>query len=115
MTKKTLISVLIFLSMPVHAIEWVGNKEIGQIRIDGGFTYLSTTIQPPKTCNLWGEYFEFDYKTDTGRAFYSALLSAKAAKQKIDIWYEASTAPDTDQNTGCNGNTAAKLIGIRIK
>ncbi len=115
MRKIFVVVIIVIFSTSVNALEWKGNLDITRIRLDNSFAYFATNVQPPKTCNHYGEYILFDYKTEAGKAFYSTLLSAKAAALKVSVWYQPSTTPDTDHNNGCDAGSAATLAGIEIE
>ena len=100
--------------MVANATDWKGSLTIDKIRVNATWAYFSTTTQPPNTCSLWGEFLMFDYKTEAGQVYYNSLLAAKMANKKIDIWYVASSAPDTNQSNGCNETTASLLYGLRV-
>lgn len=72
-------------------------------------------VQPAGTCSNWGEHMQFDSSTELGKQLFSALLVAHTTKQSFDIWYTVSSAPDTDQFTGCAGATMAVLVNMRLK
>ena len=78
------------------------------------YTMFSTIPQPANTCSSWGEYFKFDHKTETGKAFLSMLLTAKSSAQQIQVWYTASTAPGTNQSNGCNSAAVSDVYIIGL-
>lgn len=94
---------------------YAGNLDVSRLRVHNLSTYFGTTSQPAETCSAWGEYFKFDHTTETGKAFLSMLMTAKTSGQKIQVWYTSSTAPGTNQTSGCNDQTISILNGVALK
>ncbi|WP_218417902.1 hypothetical protein [Alteromonas lipotrueae] len=43
----------------------------------------------------------------------SILLAAHISNKDVDVWYSASSAPNTDETNGCtNGGSIADVISI---
>ena len=112
---KISLLILITLMSPVlHADLYSSLMTIKRIRVHDHATFFGTTVQPPGTCNNWGEFFTFDHKTESGKAYLSLLLTAKATNKGIVLWYKESTAPGTDQSTGCDDLTTAVMIAVGL-
>lgn len=112
--KIFLSSVLLILSTNILA-EYKGGVDVVIVRLNGTSAFVHVTPKPLLTCDYWGEELSFDYKSDTGKAYLSLLLTAKTTANKIDVWYTASTAPNTDQSNGCGTTTISTLTGVRLK
>lgn len=83
---------------------------------DDGKAFFGTSPKPINTCSYWGEYFFFDSTTLAGKNLLATLISAKLAGKKLDVWYAppADTYIGTDQASGCNVATMARLQSIGI-
>ena len=70
---------------------------------------------PSTTCSSWGYHFRFDATTDAGKNMLSILLAAKMADKQVNLWFEPSSVPGTNQENGCSSSTMAivNAIGIR--
>lgn len=94
---------------------YASGLEVMRMRVhDDGEVYFGTSVQPTGTCSNWGEYFKFNHTTAEGKSLLSTLLSAKASGMKIAVWYVESTAPGTDQSTGCTNDSIALITGIGL-
>jgi hypothetical protein len=69
---------------------------------NAGHVLFGVSQIPAHTCN-WYSTIQFDLDTTTpnGRTMYALLLLAKATGKPIDINYEDSTAPGTNETNGC--------------
>ncbi len=95
---------------------YADNLDLNRVYVNsGGLAILGTLVQPPGTCSFYGDYFQFDTKTEAGKSMLSMLLSAKMIKKKVIIWYNESTAPGTDQTSGCTGTTNAVVTAIGVR
>ena len=107
-------NLLLLFCSPTSAGEYFGNSTITTIRV-GTDVYVGIDPQPTNTCSHWGEHVWFDPTTVLGKTLLAGLLAAQAANKTINLWYTASTAPGTDQSTGCSTIAMAILTRIRIK
>ena len=102
--------------LPAWADSYAGHMQITTLRAIGtNNIYVGLALPPSDTCTNFGEHLVFDYTTDNGKAIFSALLAAQAADKDFDIWYSASTAPGSDQSTGCTGAAVSVLHQVRIR
>jgi hypothetical protein len=74
---------LVLITPAALAAKFSANLEVGRVRVHESATYFKVTPQPIETCSSWGEYFKFDHRTETGKAFLGLLFTAKTAKAKI--------------------------------
>jgi len=114
MKKTLLIITILFSNMAYAETVWVPNLTIDKLRIEEASTYIKTTIQPSNTCSNYGYYVTFNHTTESGKAFLSALLTAKASSTTVQLWYTSSTAPGTTHQNGCSGISISKLKIVAI-
>ena len=81
---------------------------------------------PPNTCTFYGRSFVFDSTSAGGKQLLSSLLLAltrevvtnagvlTSIRHKVTLWYNDSTAPGTDQTSGCNKGTMAVITSISV-
>jgi hypothetical protein len=70
---------------------------------------------PAHTCNLYNTLqFILDTSTPDGKAMYAVLLLAKVTGKPIDVLYEDSTAPGTNDTNGCNVSTLSVVDSVGI-
>ena len=76
---------------------------------NNGHVLFGVSQIPAHTCN-WYSTIQFDLDTTTpgGKTMYAVLLLAKATGKPIDIDYEDSTAPGTNETNGC-GTTPGSI------
>jgi hypothetical protein len=79
-----------------------------------GTIFFAASPTPPATCNWWARQFIFDATTTVGKMMYATLLAAKLSGTQIHLWYQASSAPGTDQSNGCTPSTIAVATGIGL-
>ena len=113
--KKTLVILLMFLLSNTALAGFSGGYVKRVYTSSSGWTYVGLTTQPPDTCSSWGEHFKFDSSTASGKNMLSTLLAAKIAKHGIHVWYTSSTAPGTDQYSGCSHNTISNLTSVGLQ
>jgi len=116
--KRILMSFLVLtsvvLSLNANAT-FSGGLEIMRVRVHAeGLVLFGASVQPANTCSSWGEYFIFDHTTASGKSLLSTLLTAKASGKTIQVWYINSTAVGTNQTSGCDSATMAKVTGIAL-
>lgn len=117
MNRKLCLTAVIGLlaSFQIYAAENAGNLDVDRIRVGATSTYFGVTPAPAGTCSNWGEEFIFDHTTETGKSYLSMLMAAKISKVKIQVWYEVSTAPGTDETTGCTSTTISTISIIALQ
>jgi hypothetical protein len=102
-------------SQAFAANEWLGNVQLGETYTDSsGYVYFGLTPQPSNTCAYFAWYIRFDGSTSGGKSMLATILSAKLAGRTINIWYNDSVVPGTNQNTGCIQANMAVLTGVSI-
>ncbi len=69
---------------------------------------------PPQTCSWYGHQFVFDGTTESGKNMLSLLLAAKLANKSVALTYIPSSAPGTDESSGCGEKTMARPTLIDI-
>lgn len=110
---------LVFLLITSEAFSvnlYSGYQTVARFRVNNlGMVEFGTNNQPVETCNSYSYFFTFDPSTSKGQAMLSILLAAKMSKSVIEVWYETSTAPGTNQGNGCNTSTMAKAYSIGLK
>lgn len=95
--------------------DYAYNLTVARVRTHtNGYVYVGVTPQPSGTCSLWGEYWRFDPTTPIGKSLMATLLTAKATGRPIEMWYNASSVPGTDQASGCTDSTLAVLTAIGL-
>jgi len=108
--------VLIVTARSAHAVTYQASLEVTSIRVaDGGEVFVGFNQQPVGTCDAYGEYVTFDSSVAGSDSLLSGLYVAYSTGKTIDIWYDDSTAPGTNQNNGCSTATMAALRQIRLK
>ena len=106
----------ILFSQSVSAATYQGQLKITTLRgVGQSIVWVRLDTQPAGTCSNWGEYMTFDSSTTNGKALLSGLMLAIAAGSTFDIWYIDSTAPGSDQTTGCDQAAMAQLLSIRLR
>lgn len=113
--RRVFVAVLMFfVSFNGHAGYYVANVAVEKIRSHtDNNTYINIPgAVPQQACSNWNAYFIYDHTTETGKQFSSILLAAIAAERKVDIWYNASSAPGTTHNNGCTSATMAVVTGV---
>lgn len=85
-------------------------------KLYGGKYFQFGVHNPPtgKVCNYFGRHFRFDATTSAGKNILSVLMAAEMADRKVDIWFSKSTAPDTDEESGCDANSLAVIYQIGL-
>ena len=68
MNRALLFFILFFTASNVYA-GYAASLGINRIRTHEAGTYVGTSYQPSNTCSQWGEYFKFDHRTESGRAY----------------------------------------------
>jgi hypothetical protein len=106
--------VMFFICNAVYA-GYAGSLDVNRIRVHENSTYFATSPQLANTCSNWGEFFKFDHRTETGKAYLSLLITAKTTGQKIQLWYSESTAPGSDQTSGCVDKTLSVISGAALQ
>ena len=109
--------VLIFLTSEAFSVNlYSGHQTVARFRVNNlGMVEFGTNNQPVETCNSYSFFFTFDPSTSKGQSMLSILLAAKMSKFPLEVWYETSTAPGTNQGDGCNASTMAKAYSIGLK
>lgn len=116
MNRLILVAVLLSnCTVALAGAAYAGNVNILRLRLDSASqVYFGLNPQPQNTCSNWAESIKLDASTPDGKLLYSTLLAAKAASKEIAVWYNESTAPGTNESTGCTGDTIAVMTGIAI-
>jgi hypothetical protein len=80
-----------------------------------GLVFFGVSQIPGHTCNWYGTIqFTLDTTTPSGKAMLTVLILAKATGKPIDIGYEDSIAPGTNETNGCNSQTMSVVDSIGI-
>lgn len=121
--KKLLLATTLMFSTSCFA-GYTSNAEIQNVYVNNtGEVLVGFVDKPAGTCSLWGWHIKFDATTEGGSIMYSTLLSAKAMKQKVNVWYTDSSVPGSDQSNGCKNtvtpageedSTMAKLDALSL-
>lgn len=109
--KMILLSMVLTASFAVSA-SYIGGKTTYSVY---GNDYISFGVDAPPTnsvCDYHGRQFRFNAKTDKGKNMFAMLMAAELANRKISVWYTNSTAPGTDESSGCTTSTMAVLTAI---
>ena len=107
---------LLLAGKAVAADAFAPNLKIVQIRLlSETKVYVRTSPQPDLTCSLWGEYVRVDASDGHGKDVLRALITAYTEHTLVDLWFTPSTAPGSNQNTGCDDTTIAVLTQLRMK
>lgn len=115
LTRIVLILLLLLVAQQAFAGGYAGGLDVRRVYVDHlGKVHFGTSSQPANTCSNWGEYWIFDSNTKGGKQMLSVLLSAKLTYRKIDVWYEISSMPGTNQYTGCSDDAMARAVMISI-
>jgi hypothetical protein len=77
-----------------------------------GHVVFAISPRPPNVCSWGGGFFVFDATTPIGKNVYAHLLWAKATAKTIRVNYLDSSAPGTDENSGCNLNTISVISDV---
>jgi len=113
MKKIILTAILLAFSNP--SFSGYGGGEIKRFYVSSdGWVHLGLVSQLPGTCSNWGEHFKFDSTTLGGKNMLSVVMSAKLANKSVNVWYNDTTAPGTNQSNGCKGGVIAILTSIGI-
>ena len=112
--KLTIIIIVITLFISnIASAAYVSQMEIGRVHTkSNGYVYFHVTNPPTDTCEWYSEDFRFDVTTAAGQAMLSNLLASKASGAQVDIWYNPSSTPGTNQSNGCLETTVAVVYGI---
>ena len=110
MIKFVMSLALIFVSLPSNA-GYIANQSISKF-YSSSYIKFAINNPPSDTCVYFGRHFMFDATSKKGQNMLSILLAAKMANKNLNIWYVASTKKGTDENSGCNDDTLAKLTGV---
>jgi hypothetical protein len=76
--------------------------------------YFGVSPAPANACTFYDLNLQFDGTTAQGKNMYAMLLTAKSQGKPIDIWYEDSPTPGTNQTNGCTNATLSQVDGIAI-
>ncbi len=96
------------------ASEWVGYQSLARMNTSGNFVEFGVGSTPAQTCSYYSDQFRFDATTPNGKNMYALLLLVKETGQPLDIWYEDSAAPGTNQTNGCNESTMSVVDNVGI-
>ncbi|TRY33411.1 hypothetical protein [Aliiglaciecola sp. M165] len=115
---KYLKSKLLVLSLTLLSFSTFANY-VGQVtpqKIYGAETIRFGVDEPPagKVCDYFGRHYQFNATTEAGKNMLSILLAAEMSNRKVDIWFTASAAPDTNHENGCVPTTMAILTAIGL-
>ncbi len=114
--KRLLLASTIFLSGFVQAeVKYLKESNITNFFSAGTATVSVDNAPTGSTCSYWGSQFHFDATTDAGRNMFSIILAAHVGNKPINIWYEASTAPSTNETTGCDRSTMAVITQVGFR
>jgi hypothetical protein len=81
----------------------------------GGKVVFGVSQIPAHTCTAYSsQEFVLDTSTPDGKAAYAVLLLAKATGKPIDVWYEDSTAPGTNETDGCGWTTMSVVDAVGL-
>jgi hypothetical protein len=99
--------------------EYAGSLTVGRMFFSAGpgtqtIILFAVTPPPSQTCSYYGVQFQFDTSTPQGKSWYALLLTAKATGKPIDIWYENSTTPGTNETNGCTPSTVSVVDAIGL-
>ena len=115
-SKLAAIVLALFIVHGSAAAGYAGPVKVSTIRgIGDTYVYVRFSVQPAGTCDNWSEYVRFDASTAQGAQLLSGLLVAYSSDRQLDIWYEPSSTPGTDETNGCSQTTMATLTKIRLK
>jgi hypothetical protein len=104
------VSVGLFVTGPVHSAQ---EQVVSRVRVTStGVVQFGVATAVPSTCDYFGFKFAFDGTSPAGQAMLSAVLTAKAAKMPLDIWYRASGAPGADHSNGCSPENLAVVDSV---
>jgi hypothetical protein len=78
-----------------------------------GYTF-GTSSQSSGTCSYFGYYFYIPYNAPGASQMYATLLAAKLSGRTINVWYNLSTAPGTNETSGCTIGAMAAAYGVGI-
>ena len=112
----TIASAFLILSFAMPAYAGYGAGVINRFYVSSnGWVYFGLENQLSNTCNYWSEQFRFNTSSAGGSNMLSVLISAKIAGKKVTVWYSNSSAPGSDQTSGCLGDAISTLNGIGIQ
>lgn len=115
LTTILLTTFLLCSSISAYAGSYKAGLNVTRIRGLGTTTvWVGFDVQPAETCSSYNEHMNFDGTTDVGKQLLATLLAALTGSKTVDVWYDDSSAPGTDQSTGCTSATSALLTGLRI-
>jgi len=114
--KKLSVIVLVLLFSSNYAFaDYTGGADVQRIYVQDNWCYIQAIEDIANTCSYFYYRFKFNITTHQGKAMLSVLLMAKALNKKIDVWYNPSAAPGTNETNGCNTETVAEATGIAIQ
>ncbi len=111
---KKIAALLLFLGMSMtsnSASLSAGGLTISRLAT-GTVTTVSVTGAPNETCDYWGARFHFESESEAGKNMLSLLMAAYVSGKKVIIWYNSSTAPGTNQSTGCTRETMSTVFQV---
>ncbi|MDH5325959.1 MAG: hypothetical protein OEZ68_00660 [Gammaproteobacteria bacterium] len=109
-----LMALALFTLPSIGRSEYAGN--LTPLYLYGAKTMaFGVDLSVANVCNYFGRHFRFDATTPEGKNMLAILLTAISTKRKIDVWYTASTAPGTDNNSGCTFGALAVITSVGIK
>ncbi len=79
-----------------------------------GSVLVSINNPPTGTCEYWSYSLIFDASTSGGDKIYKTLMTALAMKKSVDIWFDPTSAPGTNQHNGCTQDAMAILVGASL-
>lgn len=118
MNKISLIIFMVCLTVSVnsYAFTYTYGQAINRLYVqENGYVSFGVSNMPTDTCDFFGFHFTFDTKTDAGKSKLSLLLSAKMSDKSIQIWYDPSTTPGTDNTNGCTNTSVATVVHIGVE
>jgi hypothetical protein len=113
-----ILSILTFLCHPSYASaafqRHASTLTLQTVYVQDDWCYLAVSSDVTGTCLYYVFRFRFNVTTHNGKAMLGVLLMAKALNKTIEVWYNDSSVPGTNQTNGCNAEAVSLATGISI-
>ncbi|MGD8908499.1 MAG: hypothetical protein PVI92_04060 [Chromatiales bacterium] len=105
--------IIIALFLPIHVnAAFLSGSTISLMFGSDNIKFAVNNAPTGSTCTYYNRHFTFDATTDSGKNMLLIILAAHMSGKKVALWYKPSSAPGSNQNSGCNESSMAILTAV---
>jgi|GEM_PF-4735228 len=107
------LAAMVMLPGAAQALSFATYSNVTHVRVfDNGYAMFATATRPAgTTCTNYLAFYKFNAATAEEKNMLSMLLSAKATRTGVSVWYDNSTTPDT-VDAACTDVSLVHIIGM---